>query len=121
MAGLKPLASFRGKSLLGSMTNNAAVNEYVFAGSAFTPAQSNPFFSYPSLIVSARNREWKLIVERVSPPSGVQESLELYDLQRDPEELTNVADKNPATLKRMKDALRIWLRGVDSERLFPGL
>jgi arylsulfatase A-like enzyme len=121
MVGLKPLASFRGKSLLGSMTNNAAVNEYVFAGSAFTPAQSNPFFSYPSVIVSARSREWKLIVERVSPPSGAQESLELYDLQRDPEELTNVASRNPETLTKMKDALKMWLQGIDAARLLPGL
>lgn len=119
MTGLKAPRSFRGKSLLASVTNQVAVNEYVFAGSAFTPAQSNPFFSYPSVIVSARSKQWKLIVERVSSPSGPQDSAELYDLQRDPEELANVAEGNPEVLKTMKAAIKGWLRSIGSDRILP--
>jgi len=121
MVGLKSPRTFRGKSLLSLATNAVPVNEYVFAGAAFTPASSNPLFSYPSVIVSARSQQWKLIMERVSPPTGVRDSVELYDLQRDAEELTNVATNNPAMLRTMKNALQSWLRSIDSEKLLPGL
>jgi arylsulfatase A-like enzyme len=119
MLGLKAPPEFRGRSLMPAVTNQVAVNDYVFAGSAFTPSQSNPLFSYPSVIASARNRQWKLIVERVSPATGPQDSVELYELQRDPEELTNVAERNPEVLKTMKTALKNWLQSIESEKLLP--
>ncbi len=119
MLGLKAPPEFRGKSLMPAVTNQVVVNDYVFAGSSFTPSKSNPLFSYPSVIASVRNQQWKLIVERVSPTAGPQDSVELYDLRRDPEELTNVAEGNAEVMKAMKAALRGWLQSIESEKLLP--
>ncbi len=121
MLGLKSPASFVGKSALPAITNGVAINSRVFAGAAFTPAQKNPFFSYPSVIVSARDRQWKLIVERVSPTTGPQDSAELYDLQRDPDELTNLAVTRPEVVKTMKSVLKKWLESSGSEKMLPTL
>jgi len=121
MVGVKAPRSFRGQSLLPAITNQVALNQYVFAGSAFTPSQRNPFFSYPSVIVSARNQQWKLIVERVSPAGGPQDTAELYDLRRDPEELNNVAAGQPEMVKTMKAALRSWLESIESGNILPDL
>ena len=117
MVGLKAPRSFVGKSALPAVTNNVSINQYVFAGAAFTPAQKNPFFSYPSVIASARSRQWKLIVERVTPAGAAQDSVELYDLRSDPEELSNVAAGNPEALKMMKGVLKHWLENIRSEKL----
>ena len=121
MLGLKSPASFVGRSAMPAVTNGTAINQYVFAGSAFTPAQRNPFFSYPSVIVSARNQQWKFIAERVSPTTGPRDSAELYDLQRDPEELTNVAAAQPDVVKTMKSVLKKWLESIGSEKMLPTL
>jgi len=98
-----------------------AANEFVFAGSAFSPSERNQFFRHPSVIASARSKDWKMIVERVNTPEKLQESIELYDLQKDPEELANVAAKDPAALARMKAALRDWLHTIKSDQMLPGL
>lgn len=121
LAGLPAPKSFRGKSMVPAITNQAAVNSHVFAGAAFTPSQRNPLFSYPSVIVSARNREWKMIVERVTSADGPQDSLELYDLRRDPEELANAAGSHEAVVRSMKRVLRQWLESVHSEQLLPNI
>jgi arylsulfatase A-like enzyme len=122
MAGLASPPQFVGKSLVPMMkTNTPPLNEYVFAGSAFSPSDRNQFFRYPSVIASARSKQWKLIVERVETGDAQRESIELYNLKQDSEELTNVAEKEPAALASMKAAMRDWLRNVKSERMLPGL
>jgi arylsulfatase A-like enzyme len=73
------------------------------------------------VIVSARNQQWKLIVERVSPAGGPQDTAELYDLRRDPEELNNVAAGQPEMVKTMKAALRSWLESIESGNILPDL
>lgn len=119
MLGIPASATFRGKSLLPAITNNVEVNDFVFAGSAFTPAVNNPLFSYPSVIASVRSKQWKLIIERVTAASGPQDSMELYDIVRDAEELTST--RNPEALAKMKAALKQWLQSVQSEALLPSL
>jgi arylsulfatase A-like enzyme len=123
MAGLCPSPRFLGKSVLPLMrgTNAPPVNEFVFAGSAFSPSERNQFFRHPSVIASARNKEWKLIIERLTTPEKRQESIELYNLGQDPDELANVADKESAALARMKAALRQWLAATQSGQMLPDL
>jgi len=121
LMGLKSPSSFRGKSLMPAVTNQMPVNDCVFAGSAFTPSEKNPFFQYNSTIVSARNEKWKLIVERVSLVPGPQDTFELYHLAEDPDELRNVADKNPEALKAMKAAINTWSQEIKAEKSVPNL
>jgi arylsulfatase len=121
MMGLKSPASFRGKSLMPLIATGGAVNDYVFAGAAFTPSEKNPFFRYNSTIVSARSQKWKLIAERVSLVPGPQDSFELYDLAKDPEELRNVAAQNPEALKELKTAINNWSQEIKAERFVPQL
>jgi arylsulfatase A-like enzyme len=121
LAGLKSPATFRGKSLRPLIEKTGAPNTEVFAGAAFTPSPENRFFKNQSVIVAARNRQWKLIVERVILPEGPSDSFELYDLVKDPQELSNVAAQRPAELNQMKEKLRAWLKSIDAEGSMPGL
>jgi arylsulfatase A len=50
------------------------------------------------------------IPEQPPPP-------ELYDLSKDPEERTNLADQNPARVSRMMGELEGWFRSVEEDRL----
>ncbi len=66
----------------------------------------------------ARNRwlqsvvegQWKLILNRET------QKLRLFDLAADPLETTNLADREPATTRRLMGALRSWSASVDERR-----
>jgi arylsulfatase A-like enzyme len=115
--GIPP--SFRGKSLHPLIAGNARVNEQVFAGSAFTPSDTNPLFQHQSVAYSVRNERWKLICERLQLSVGVQEQFELYDLKRDPQELVDVSRQNPAELATLKKALLAWLDTIKADKFKP--
>lgn len=117
--GLKAPATFRGKSLVPLLSGKQAVNDHVFAGAAYTPAEKNPFFQYDSTIYSVRDERWKLILERLHYSVGSQDNVELYELKKDPQELSNVAEKNPETLARMKKVLLEWLSGIQADKFKP--
>jgi arylsulfatase A-like enzyme len=53
--------------------------------------------------------QYKLVVEG-EPPS--KKGLELYDIQNDPSELKNLADKYPEIAEEMQSELRIWQESV---------
>jgi len=60
-------------------------------------------------------------VERVSLVPGPQDTFELYHLAEDPDELRNVADKNPEALKAMKAAINTWSQEIKAEKSVPNL
>lgn len=62
-------------------------------------ARNNPEIS-PS--VAVREGNWKLFVD----PDGSRR--ELYDVQKDPNETTNIADKNPEIAERLAKAAITW-------------
>lgn len=117
--GCESPRSFRGKTLRPLITEKTAVNRHVFAGSAFTPSERNPFFQHDSIIYAVRDERWKLIYERLSFSVGAQDSFELYDLKSDPEELVNVAERNPEALARLKGALVSWLTEIKADKYVP--
>ncbi len=117
--GCQAPPTFRGKSLRPLLTDQAVVNEYVFAGAAYTPAERNPFFQYDSVIYSVRNHRWKLIFERLHYSVGPQDAFEMYDLKSDPQELLNVADKNPETVTQLKKVLSNWLTDIKADKFKP--
>jgi arylsulfatase A-like enzyme len=121
LLGLKSPDDFRGKSLLPLIRGNPPVNRHVFAGAAFAPSDKNPFFHHPSVIISARDQQWKLIMERLSYSAGPQDSWELYDLKKDPDELTNLAEKRPEAVRELRQAIRNWLKDIKAESFAPDL
>jgi choline-sulfatase len=121
LLGLNSPGTFRGKSLRPLIEKSGVPNTDVFAGAGFTPSPGNLFFKTPSVIVAARNHQWKLIVERMVSREGPKDTFELYDLANDPQELSNVAAQRPAELDQMKEKLRVWLKSIDAEGSMPGL
>lgn len=119
LLGFAAPPTFRGKSLRPLLSDKAVINDYVFAGAAYTPAEKNPFFQYDSTIYSVRNDRWKLILERLHYSVGPQDMFELYDLRKDPEELVNVADKNPEVVAQLKKELLNWLSAIKADKYKP--
>jgi arylsulfatase A-like enzyme len=70
----------------------------------------NETFGYPpnqrSPNVAIRDGKWKLLIN--ADGSDVQ----LYDLDADQHETTNVADKNPEVAKRLKDMALKWRKSL---------
>ncbi len=100
--GVKTTAAVQGKSLMGVVKNPAARHKTAV------------FAEYPA-IKMVRTAEWKL-VHYVKSRHG-----ELYDLRRDPHELTNVyADPaNAAVLAEMFALLADWQAGTGDPVLAP--
>jgi arylsulfatase A-like enzyme len=111
--------SFQGKSLQPLLTGGGPVNRHVFAGSAFKPAERNPFFPHESVIYSVRNQRWKLIYEHVNHAAGPQDSFELYDLANDRDELKNRAEQNPNVLAELRSELLRWLSEIRADQFKP--
>jgi arylsulfatase A-like enzyme len=109
-------STFVGKSAVPLLQGNK-INDFVFAGSAFTPTANNPFFKYPSVIMSARDLSRKLIVERVIYPEGPRDTLEYYDLKKDPQELTNQAASQSEAVLQLKRELNHWLQRIQATNL----
>jgi arylsulfatase A-like enzyme len=120
LLGLPSPTSFRGKSLRPAMLGErGGINTHVFAGSAFSPSETNPFFRHESVLYAVRTDRWKLICERLQFSVGTQDQFELYDLKRDPQELLNAADKHPETVAELKRALLKWLEEINAREFRP--
>lgn len=112
MLGLTSPETFRGRSLRPSVLKNAVVNQHVFGGSAFTPGLRNRFFRHDSIIASVRGTRWKLIREKLFFETGTQNHYELFDLEKDPDELKNLALEFPEELRRLDAKIMTWVQDI---------
>ena len=101
-----------GKSLLPLILNNQEINEYIFAGSEFTPAQNNIYFSQKTRVDVVRNKNWKLIQETIfdSARENPSQTVELYNIVNDKEELNNLASTKRNILDNLNSRLLYWLK-----------
>ncbi len=111
LLGIQNQLQIEGKSLDSLIFQGKEVNNYVFAGSNFTPGINNQYYEKKTRVEAIRDRRWKLIKETVFEKDGTsKESLELYDISRDKEELHNVSDKEVDVLgdleKRLNDRFK---------------
>lgn len=129
----------QGKSLVPLINGFTPVNDYVYAGLQFNTQrpQPHPFFNFESINESIRNYKWKLIHEIIYPSGQKnvaqnhseekqEETFELYDLQNDQNELTNLVEKYPEVMNELKGKLGAWAKQsqefvpvVPSTRDFP--
>ncbi len=116
---IKTDVKLSGKSLVPLITNDIQVNEQVYAGALFTPSPENLFFKQPTRMESVRNNDWKLIREIVyseQMPHDINSvSYELYNLKKDPEELSNVYKENQIAFNQLYSGLLEWLREMNVE------
>ena len=64
----------------------------------------------------ARSQRWKLVQPVGANGSDFQPRYELYDLQAEPSESRNVAEKHPVVVEEMRDGYRHWLESVTATR-----
>ncbi len=121
--GLEMPRNRQGAALLPALLSGAGPNRYVYAGASYGPQDT--YYRYGSENDMIRDEHWKLIWEMSFPftlgdrpvrgPS--RQTVELYDLQHDPQELHDVAKAQPDVAKELLDKLRAWR---DAIRHFPG-
>lgn len=73
----------------------------------------NQAFTWPSLAI--RDGKWKLLL---NPKS---ERLELYDLEKDWAETTDLAAENPETVQKLRQQLKTWKESLPTEPSPKGL
>lgn len=105
LVGRTPPASFESRSLAGVVRGAARRSEmptFVFLEGGYDPQN-------PQRVV--RFGSWKLI--EVTSPKDLElmsgERYELYDLEKDPDELNNVAADHPQLVETLKGVLERWL------------
>ena len=104
-----------GKSLLPLILQNQEINEYIFAGSKFTPADNNPYFFKKTRVDAVRNKQWKLIEETIfdsAMQNAFSQTIELYDIINDKEELYNLASTKKNIVNDLNSKLSPWLKTV---------
>jgi len=105
----------QGKSLLRLIKTGEKINEYVYGGtSQYRKRTSRYFFRFffngTDEVDFIRNNEWKLVKETIinDDTNTTTESYELYNLKNDPNELTNVLEKEIPIANDLKDKLKQW-------------
>lgn len=106
LAGGKAKESFDGVSLVSLLTKGAALEDRILCW--HFPHYSNQG-SRPSGAI--RDKNWKLIEHY---DSGV---CELFDLDRDPGEATDLAAKQPARVAELRGKLEKWRRDMDAQEM----
>lgn len=101
-AGLEPgnFEDLDGVSLVSTIKNNTELTR----GDAIYG-----YRAYQDLYASVREKEWKLIVYR----SG---TLKLYNIPDDVSEATDLADKHPEIVARLKQKLQLWEQEMGVEQ-----
>lgn len=67
-----------------------------------------------SPMLAIREENWKLLM------NPDRSRVELYDIPRDPMEMTNLADRQPAVVKRMSDKVLAWQKTLPPGPFDPG-
>ena len=97
-----------GKSLLPLVSQGREVNQYVFAGSEFSPAEDNLYLTERTRVEAVRSKQWKLIKEEVIGPTPQPPAFELYDIENDKEELHNLLSAKEGVFEDLKLRLSDW-------------
>jgi len=113
--GIKKPSAIDGRSVVSLITENKEINEYVFAGSEYHP-ENNLYFDESSRVETIRNKDWKLIKETILSQESPFPVFELYDLNKDPEELYNVAEIRTDILDELLLKLNDWSEKMRAER-----
>lgn len=110
----------QGKSLLPLVNGSESVNDYIYGGTIYNKERPEPYSYYKvqSFNEYVRDNKWKLIhevnltnddKENLKNKAGNEkETFELYDIEDDPQEYNNLAEKYPAILKDLKEKLSKW-------------
>ncbi len=113
--GLEMPRQRQGAALLPALLSGAGPNRYVYAGASYGPYPA--YYNYSSENDMIRDEHWKLIWEHSFPFTPgkssaaarlSRQSVELYDIQHDPQELHDVAEAQPDVAKDLLDRLRAW-------------
>jgi arylsulfatase A-like enzyme len=103
-------ASFDGEDMTGALVQTPTVRtktifwEYGREGSTVFHYPGKPYDRSPHLAV--REGKWKLLVN----PDGT--STELYDLQADPNETTNLMQQQPALTQKLREEALAWKKSL---------
>ena len=108
--GIPVNRQFKGKNLEPLILEGIPLNEFVYAGSVFTPYNNskNELFNYASKIMAIRDKKWKLIKETIYKENDDETSYELFDLEKDPDELNNLAEGRKDILEEYSLKLHEW-------------
>lgn len=119
----------QGKSLIPLIAGGQGVNERVYSGSIFNVGRPSPhpYFRMQTINESVRDDQWKLIREisfaRYANGGVIErfnkdrKAIELYDIQRDPDEQNNIALQNPQVVQMLEKDLERWK--TQCERFLP--
>ncbi|OGE43789.1 hypothetical protein A3B45_01690 [Candidatus Daviesbacteria bacterium RIFCSPLOWO2_01_FULL_39_12] len=111
--GLPEQFHMEGQSLVPLIYQNKQVNDYVFAGAQFSPADINPYFNKQTRVETIRSKSWKLIQEYIAGEKDKDEpQQELFDIQNDPEESTNLAGSRIDMLDNLASKLEEWSKKI---------
>ena len=116
--GIVHPAGIQGKSMLPLINEGSQINRYVYSGLEYNYQRPmpNPFYNKRSRMEYIRDGDWKLIREVIylKPERRSQfreeEILELYEIGKDPDELTDVAFKHPDVVLELQEKLRDWVK-----------
>jgi arylsulfatase A-like enzyme len=108
LAGLPIPGTYQGVSLARAVRGeaDAPVPEFVFMEAGPHPHETQ---------LAVRQGRWKLVHVRSRRDRALMtgSEYELYDLERDPGELTNRAAEQPELVARLRGALERWYAGAD--------
>ena len=105
----------QGAALLPALLTGSGPNRHVYAGASYGPHPD--YYRYSSENDMIRDAHWKLIWEESLPftpgktpaaPGPARQTVELYDLEHDPQELHDVAEAQPAVAKDLLEKLLAW-------------
>jgi arylsulfatase A-like enzyme len=65
-------------------------------------------------MLAIREGNWKLLM------NPDRSRVELYDIPRDPMEMTNLADRQPAVVKRLSEKVLAWQKSLPPGPFDPG-
>jgi arylsulfatase A-like enzyme len=97
LTGLPTPATVEGKSLKPALVDSKA------------RVRDSVFFAYRTFQRAVRTERWKLIRYNV----GGKQTTQLFDIQADPWETRNLAEREPARVRELNALLQDWMRRTD--------